>query len=149
MAIALAILDAAVHVQGPSGQRVIPWGEFFRLPGDTPEIDNTLQPDELILVIELPPSPFAGHSWYLKVRDRHSYAFALVSVAAGLEIKDGVIRRAGVGPGGSGSEALEGTRAEDSLVGQRPSPEAFPCCCGTSNGGCDASCAKRFQIRSW
>lgn len=125
MAIALAILDATVHVQGPSGQRVIPWSEFFRLPGDTPEIDNTLQPYELIRGIELPPSPFAGHSWYLKVRDRHSYAFALVSVAAGLEIKDGIIRRAGLAMGGVASKPWRVQRAEESLVGHRPSPEAF------------------------
>jgi xanthine dehydrogenase YagS FAD-binding subunit len=125
MAIALVILDAVVHVQGPSGQRAIPLSEFFRLPGDTPEIDNTLQPAELILGIELPPSNFASHSWYLKVRDRHSYAFALVSVAAGLEIKEGIIHRAGIALGGVASKPWRVHRAEESLIGQRPSPEAF------------------------
>ena len=125
MAIALAILDAVIHVQGPSGQRAIPWKDFFRLPGATPEIDNTLERHELILGIELPPSTFAGHSWYLKVRDRHSYAFALVSVAAGLEIKNGVIERAALAMGGVASRPWRVHKAEESLVGKRPSPEAF------------------------
>ena len=125
MAIALAILDAVIHVQGPSGQRAISWQNFFRLPGATPEVDNTLQRHELILGIELRPSTFAGNSWYLKVRDRHSYAFALVSVAAGLEIKQGVIERAALAMGGVASRPWRVQQAEQSLIGKPPSPEAF------------------------
>ena len=104
MAIALAILDAVVRVWGPKGKRSIPIGDFFKLPGDTPHIDNTLLTAELILGIELPPSSFASHSWYLEVRDRHSYAFALVSVAAGLVLRDGVIQSAAIALGGVASK---------------------------------------------
>ena len=75
MAVALAILDAFVHVQGAQGKRSIPLNAFFRLPEDTPQYDNTLHSAELIVGIEIPPSTFGRHSWYLKVRDRHSYAF--------------------------------------------------------------------------
>jgi xanthine dehydrogenase YagS FAD-binding subunit len=125
MAVALAILDATVHVHGPDGTRAIPIAEFFRLPGDEPERDNTLHPAELIVGIELPPSPFAEHSWYLKVRDRHSYAFALVSVAAGLHIVDGRIQAAAVGMGGVAAMPWRVAAAEASLLGQQPTEEVF------------------------
>ena len=95
------------------------------MPGDEPERDNTLHPDELIIGIELPPSPYAEHSWYLKVRDRHSYAFALVSVAAGLHIVDGTIRGAAIGMGGVAAMPWRVSEAEASLVGQQPTEAAF------------------------
>lgn len=82
LCVALAALDATVRVQGRAGERTIAFRDFHRLPGDTPERDTNLQPGELILSIDLPPSPYAAHSHYLKVRDRASYDFALVSVAA-------------------------------------------------------------------
>jgi xanthine dehydrogenase YagS FAD-binding subunit len=125
MAVALAILDASVHLRGPDGARVVPVADFFRLPGDEPERDNTLHPAELIVGIELPPSPYAEHSWYLKVRDRHSYAFALVSVAAGLHIVDGTIRAAAIGMGGVAATPWRVAEAEDALVGKQPSHHAF------------------------
>jgi xanthine dehydrogenase YagS FAD-binding subunit len=125
MAIALAILDAVVHVQGPEGKRIIPFNEFFSLPGDTPHIDNSLLPHELILGIELPPSIYAQHSWYLKVRDRHSYAFALVSVAAGLEIRDGVVASAAIAMGGVASKPWRVHAAEESLLGKQPGADSF------------------------
>ncbi len=125
MAVALAILDAIVHVRGPVGPRAVPFAEFFRLPEDQPERDNTLHPAELIVGIELPSSPFAEHSWYLKVRDRHSYAFALVSVAAGLRIVEGTIRAAAIGMGGVAAMPWRVGEAEDSLVGQQPTAEVF------------------------
>ena len=125
MAVALAILDASVHVRGPDGARTVPIAEFFRLPGDEPERDNTLHPNELIVGIELPPSPYAEHSWYLKVRDRHSYAFALVSVAAGLRIVEGTIRAAAIGMGGVAAMPWRVAEAEASLVGQQPTEAAF------------------------
>lgn len=100
MAVALAVLDAIVHVEGPHGMRTIPIDEFFALPEDTPDFDNTLLPAELIVSIELPPSPYAENSWYLKIRDRHSYAFALVSVAAGINLTDGVVTAAALALGG-------------------------------------------------
>jgi xanthine dehydrogenase YagS FAD-binding subunit len=125
MAIALAILDAVVHVKGPQGKRSVPCSEFFTLPGATPEIDNTLLPHELILGIELPPSVYAPHSWYLKVRDRHSYAFALVSVAAGLDIRYGVIASAAIAMGGVASKPWRVHDAEQSLIGKQPLFESF------------------------
>jgi xanthine dehydrogenase YagS FAD-binding subunit len=125
MAVALAILDASVHVHGPDGARLVPIVEFFRLPGDQPERDNTLRPSELIVGIELPPSAYAEHSWYLKVRDRHSYAFALVSVAAGLHIVDGTIRAAVIGMGGVAAMPWRVAEAEAGLLGQQPNQETF------------------------
>lgn len=125
MAVALAILDATVHVHGSDGPRVVAIADFFRLPGDTPHLDNVLTPADLIVGIELPPSRFAEHSWYLKVRDRHSYAFALVSVAAGLHIVDGVIRDAALALGGVAAKPWRLTDAETSLVGGAPTHDAF------------------------
>ncbi|BBZ26770.1 FAD-binding molybdopterin dehydrogenase [Mycolicibacterium madagascariense] len=125
MAVALAILDATVHVHGPDGPRTIAIGDFFRLPGDTPHLDNQLAPADLVVGIELPPSRFADRSWYLKVRDRHSYAFALVSVAAGLHVVDGVITEAALALGGVAATPWRLTDAEAILVGNRPGPEVF------------------------
>ncbi|TGB38546.1 FAD binding domain-containing protein [Mycolicibacterium peregrinum] len=125
MAVALAMLDAVVHVQNTTGRRHIPIGQFFALPGQTPEIDNTLQPHDLIVGIELPPSGFSDHCWYLKVRDRHSYAFALVSVAAGLHIEGGEITGAALALGGVAAKPWRLYEAESSLIGQRPDAHAF------------------------
>ena len=100
-------------------------GSLFSLPGDTPHIDNTLLPGELILGIEVPPSRVAEHSWYLKVRDRHSYAFALVSVAVGLEMEAGRIRSAGIALGGVASKPWRVRDAEQSLAGRPADLAAF------------------------
>src|SRR5213078_3869902 len=86
MCVALAALDAIVRVRGPKAEREIPIAEFHRSPGNTPERDTNLGPDELVIAVDLPAMPFATHSHYLKVRDRASYAFALVSVAAVLDL---------------------------------------------------------------
>ncbi|CAN5174329.1 xanthine dehydrogenase family protein subunit M [soil metagenome] len=125
MAVALVILGAAVHVHGPDGARVVPIADFFRLPGDTPHLDNVLAPADLIVGIELLPSGFARHSWYLKVRDRHSYAFALVSVAVGLKISDGVIRDAAIALGGVAARPWRVADAETTLIGSAPTEELF------------------------
>ena len=125
MAVALAILDAVVHVQNTAGRRTVPIDRFFALPGDTPHVDNALRPGDLITAIELPPSGFHDHCWYLKVRDRHSYAFALVSVAAGLHIDDGVITAAALALGGVAASPWRLHDAEAALLGQRPTAAAF------------------------
>lgn len=117
MAVALAAIGARVHVRGPDGIRTLSIDEFFALPGELPERDNTLRPAELITGIELPPSRLARHSWYLKVRDRHSYAFALVSVAAGVELVDGEIVAAAVALGGVAAKPWRVPGAEDALIG--------------------------------
>ena len=125
MAVALTILDAVVHVLGADGARRIPVHEFFRLPGGTPQIDNTLRPGELITGIELPASRFAANSWYLKVRDRQSYAFALVSVAVGLDIRDGTVAGAAIALGGVAARPWRSRAAEQVLLGQPPDPHFF------------------------
>lgn len=120
MAVALAILDAVVHVQGPDGTRTIPIADFFTLPGDSPDRENCLQTAELITAVELPPSAFAAHSCYLKLRDRHSYAFALVSAAVGVELADGVIVSAAIALGGVAPRPWRVPAAEAALIGRRP-----------------------------
>jgi xanthine dehydrogenase YagS FAD-binding subunit len=127
MCVALAALDAVVHVASVRGERTIPFADFHRLPGDAPEVDTTLAADELILRIELPPAThFAAHSAYLKVRERLSYAFALVSVAAALDIgPDGVIRAARLALGSVAHKPWRRPAAEALLVGARPGPVAF------------------------
>jgi len=127
MCVALAALDATVQVEGPQGPRSIPFAEFHRLPGDTPEIDTNLQRDELITAIDLPATAnvFADHSYYLKVRDRASYAFALVSVAAALDIRDGVIQEARVAMGGVAHKPWRATKVESTLTGQRAEESSF------------------------
>jgi xanthine dehydrogenase YagS FAD-binding subunit len=125
MNVALAALGATIHVQGPRGKRSIAFDDFHRLPGNTPQLDINLKPDELILAVELPAAKFAKHSNYLKVRDRNSYAFALVSVAAGLEIEGGTIRSAGLALGGVAHKPWRSQEAERSLIGVSPGPEAF------------------------
>lgn len=125
--IALAALDAVVQVEGPQGGRSIPFADFHRLPGETPQIDTNLKRDELITAIDLPASSsaFAGHSYYLKVRDRASYAFALVSVAAALEIEKGTIKQARVALGGVAHKPWRAREAEAILNGGRAHEQTF------------------------
>lgn len=125
MCVALAALDAVVRVEGPNGERQIPIAEFHRLPGDTPEIDTVLQHSELIVAVELPKSPFAKRSHYLKVRDRASYAFALVSVAAALDVDKGNIRAARVAMGGVAHKPWRALAAEKILVGAKANEQTF------------------------
>ncbi|MCA6109561.1 FAD binding domain-containing protein [Bradyrhizobium cenepequi] len=123
MCVALAALDATVHVTGPTGARVIPFADFHRLPGDTPHVDTNLGPDEIITAIEVPAKGFAANHSYLKIRDRMSYAFALVSVAAALELKDGTIQEARLALGGVAHKPWRDVAAEGALRG-RPAEEA-------------------------
>jgi xanthine dehydrogenase YagS FAD-binding subunit len=125
MNVALAALGATIHVQGPKGKRAIPIAEFHRLPGTTPQLDTDLKPDELITGVELPTSAFAKNSWYLKVRDRQSYAFALVSVAAGLEMDGNTIKSAGLALGGVAHKPWRSREAEQALAGAGPTRESF------------------------
>jgi xanthine dehydrogenase YagS FAD-binding subunit len=125
MNVALAALNATVHVIGPKGKRTIPFAEFHRLPGNTPQLDTNLQPGELITAVELPAPKFTRHSYYLKVRDRKSYAFALVSVAAGLEISGNTIQSAGLALGGVAHKPWRSLEAERFLVGAIASPDVF------------------------
>jgi xanthine dehydrogenase YagS FAD-binding subunit len=125
MAVALAALNATVHVSGPKGDRIIPILEFHRLPGDLPQKDNTLDRDELILAVEIPDNGFENNVHYLKVRDRTSYAFALVSVAAALHIKSGIIQDVRLAMGGVAHKPWRLTEAENFLKGKAVSEAAF------------------------
>ncbi|OLE50869.1 MAG: molybdopterin dehydrogenase [Acidobacteria bacterium 13_1_20CM_3_53_8] len=125
MCVALAALDATVHVTGTGVERTIPIVEFHRLPEDTPQIDTNLQPDELITSVELPALPFARNSMYRKVRDRASYAFALVSVAAALEVEDGTIKNVRLALGGVAHKPWRATEAEKVLTGAKADEEIF------------------------
>jgi xanthine dehydrogenase YagS FAD-binding subunit len=126
MAVALSALDAMVQVRGPEGVRTIPIGELHRLPGDAPHVDTVLSPGELITAVDLPAMPFARRSRYVKVRDRWSYAFALVSVAAAVDVNDdGVIRDARLALGGVAAKPWRVPAAERALVGQPAGEDAY------------------------
>ncbi len=126
MCVALAALDATVHVQSTRGARTIAFADFHRLPGDEPQRDSTLAPDELITHIELPARGYARHSTYLKIRERASYAFALVSVAAAFELDEaGRMRHARLALGGVARKPWRDLEAEALLEGQAPEAQVF------------------------
>ncbi|MCP3709641.1 xanthine dehydrogenase family protein subunit M [Paraburkholderia sp. CNPSo 3274] len=118
MSVALAALDATVQVSGPRGARSIPFASFHRLPGDRPDLDTTLQSGELITSVDLPPPLFSEHAHYLKVRDRASYAFALVSVASALQLDGHRIRTARIALGGVAHRPWRASVAEQHLAGK-------------------------------
>ncbi|MEQ3549188.1 xanthine dehydrogenase family protein subunit M [Pseudonocardia nematodicida] len=126
MAVALAALDARVRVLGPDGERVLPLAELYRLPGDDPTRDTVLAHGELITAVDLPASPIAARSVYRKVRDRASYAFALVSVAAALEVAaDGTVADVRIALGGVAHTPWRASRAEEALRGRPATAESF------------------------
>jgi xanthine dehydrogenase YagS FAD-binding subunit len=125
MAVALVAVDAAVHVRGPRGPRIIPLAAFHRLPGDEPQRDTVLEHGELITAVELPPLSFSARSGYRKVRDRASYAFALVSVAASIDARDGVVRDVRIALGGVAHVPWRARTAEGALRGQPATEAAF------------------------
>lgn len=125
MCVALAALNATVQVTGPDGDRTIAFADYHRLPGDEPWQDNTLKPGELVTAIDLPAEDFTANYTYLKLRDRLSYAFALVSVAVALKVEDGAIVEARVALGGVAHKPWRSAEAEAALVGQAPGVAAF------------------------
>jgi xanthine dehydrogenase YagS FAD-binding subunit len=125
MCVALAALDAVVHTRSGSRARAIPIGEFHTLPGDQPEVENVLEQGELVTHIDLPTSPFASHSRYVKVRDRAAFAFALASAAVGLDVANGRIRAARIALGGVATRPWRSPEAEKELVGQVPGRATF------------------------
>ena len=125
MCVALAILEAVVHVEGPQGARDISFAQFHRLPGDEPHRDNTMHDGELITAISLPPSDFGRHHTYLKARDRLSYAFALVSVAAMLKIDGGQVREVRVALGGVAHKPWRDPQTEAALIGRAADADSF------------------------
>jgi xanthine dehydrogenase YagS FAD-binding subunit len=125
MCVALAALEATVHVAGTKGERMIAFEEFHRLPGDTPQLDTNLHPNEIVTAIELPAQGFAKNYSYLKIRDRLSYAFALVSVAAAMELEGGTIKEARLALGGVAHKPWRDAAAEAALRGQPANETAF------------------------
>jgi xanthine dehydrogenase YagS FAD-binding subunit len=130
VAVALVAMDAVVHTRGPGGERAIPIDEFFLLPGDTPEREHPLEHGELIVAIEVPATPVARRSVYLKFRDRESYEFALVSVAAAVRTEDGAIADVRLALGGVGTKPWRARRAERSLLGQPAGAASFAAAAG-------------------
>lgn len=125
MCVALAALEAKVHILGTGGARVVPFADYHRLPGDEPWRDNHLEPGDLVTSIELPAEDFSRNYTYLKLRDRLSYAFALVSVAVAMRLEDGIISQARVALGGVAHKPWRIPEVEATLAGQLPSQEAF------------------------
>ena len=125
MCVALAALDAMVHVAGPAGARAIAFSDFHRLPENAPQRDTNLQPNEIVTAVELPAQGFVANYTYLKIRDRLSYAFALVSVAAALELEGDAIKEARLALGGVAHRPWRDPSAEAALHGQAPNPATF------------------------
>ena len=125
MSVALAALDATVHLQGTNGTRTVPISEFHLLPETNPDVETVLQPNELITAVELPPLSWAKRSHYLKVRDRTSYAFALVSVAAALNLEGDTIKDARIACGGIGTKPWRASEVESALIGQRANTQTY------------------------
>jgi xanthine dehydrogenase YagS FAD-binding subunit len=147
MCVALAALEATIRVRGPKGERTIPFHDFHRLPGDTPQIETDLRPDELILSVDLPRSPYAKHWHYIKARDRASYAFALVSAAVALDLDGDTIRSARLALGGVALKPWRSERAEQSLAGKSISRENFQAAADLALEGAKAYQYNGFKVR--
>ena len=145
-AVALLAVDAVVHVRGAAGLRTVPIADFHVLPGDRPSKETVLEHGDLIEAIELPASPHARNSTYVKVRDRASYEFALVSVAAALEIAGGVIRTARVALGGVAPKPWRAHNAELALIGKAPSSTAFDAAARAATTGMHGYGKNDFKI---
>jgi xanthine dehydrogenase YagS FAD-binding subunit len=148
MSVALTALDAIVRVKGPGGDREIKFQDFHRLPGDEPQLDNTLMKGELITAVDLPPAIFTKHVHYLKVRDRSSYAFALVSVAAALDLgSDNTIRDVRLAMGGVAHKPWRLPAAEDFLKGKLPTEDNFRQAAQIAMQGAKAYQYNQFKLK--
>jgi len=125
MGVAMAALEATIHVQGPAGARAIPFGEFHLLPGNTPDRENVLEPGDLVTHVTLPPPAAGSKQYYLKLRDRASYEFALASAAVILSVVGGQVTRARIALGGVGTRPWRSPEAEAVLVGRPAAPDEF------------------------
>jgi xanthine dehydrogenase YagS FAD-binding subunit len=144
--VALAALEARVNVVGPRGERGIPMAEFHRLPGDTPQRDATLDDNELIVSVDLPAWRFGNHYSYLKIRDRLSYAFALVSVAAALELEGDTIVSARIALGGVAHKPWRVPEAEALLAGKAADAAQFALAAERLLQGAQGLEGNRFKI---
>lgn len=146
MCVALAALGAVVKVRGRRGERTIQFTDFHRLPGSSPHVDTNLRPDELILSIILPRSPYAEHSTYVKVRDRQSYAFALVSAAAALELDGSTIRSARLALGGVAHKPWRSEKAESLLAGKPAIQASYEAAAEQALGGAKTYEHNTFKV---
>ncbi len=147
MCIALVALDANVIAEGPKGIRKIKFQDFHRLPGEAPEKDNTLQKDELIVAVEIPDSPFKKHVHYLKIRDRTSYAFALVSVAAALQLEGNTIKNARLAMGGVAHKPWRLSAAEKALIGKPANEATFAAAASIGMDGAKGFKYNQFKVQ--
>jgi xanthine dehydrogenase YagS FAD-binding subunit len=146
LAVALVALDAEMRVRGPDGERSFPVDELYRLPGETPEREHTLRPGELIVEVRVPGGPYARRARYLKVRDRASYEFALVSTAAALDIEGGVIREARLAAGGVATKPWRLAACEAALVGKAPQRSAFEAAAQLALEGARPLSGNRYKL---
>ncbi|MDQ2742503.1 MAG: xanthine dehydrogenase family protein subunit M [Chloroflexota bacterium] len=146
MAVAMIALDAVVRVHGASGERTIPLAGFYRLPGDEPQRDTVLEHGDLITAIDLPPLAFATRSHYRKVRDRASYAFALVSVAAAIDVAGGEVRDVRIAFGGVAPAPWRATRAEAALRGALATEDEFRRAADAELGGAQPLRDNAFKV---
>ncbi len=153
MNVALAVLDAGIYTRGPGGERSIAIAEFHTPPGQHPQVETVLGPGELIVGVNLPPTPFAAHSAYVKVRDRAAFAFALASAAAALELdgdsKTGArrIHQARVAVGGASTTPLRCRDTENALAGQAPSRALFESAAALAVAGARTTADNAFKVK--
>ena len=146
VAVAFVALDATMKVRGPQGERTFPVEELFRLPGDTPHLEHTLLPGELILEVRVPGGAYARSARYLKVRDRASYEFALVSTAAALTLEEGVIRQARLAAGGVGTRPWRLRACEGALIGRKADRESFAAAAALATEGARPLAHNHYKV---
>jgi xanthine dehydrogenase YagS FAD-binding subunit len=146
LAVALVAFDAKIRVASPSGERIINVEHFYTLPGETPHVENVLGPGELIVSVDVPAGPHAMRSTYLKVRDRQSYEFALVSAAVALVTEHGLVREARVAVGGVATEPWRLRDVEQALVGTAPNRENFAAAARLATHGAEPLAQNAFKV---
>ena len=146
LAVALVALDGVVVLRGPDGERRLPVEDLYRLPAATPHLEHALEPGELIIAVEVPHGAYAAGARYLKVRDRASYEFALVSVAAALEIEDGTVRAARLAAGGVATKPWRLRACEDALVGQPAGRSAWEAAAALATAGARPLSGNHFKV---
>ena len=146
MCVALAALDATVHVSGPRGNRTIAFADFHLVPGDRPQRETALDTGELITAVDIPPLPFATRSAYVKVRDRASYAFALASAAVALDVRDGIVREARIALGGVATKPWRARDAERLLAGRTADRGSFRAAADAALAGAVPRAHNGFKI---
>jgi xanthine dehydrogenase YagS FAD-binding subunit len=146
MCVAMAALEAVIHVEGPKGKRTMAFRDLHRLPGTEPQLDTTLDREDLITAVDLPAGEWHKRSHYLKVRDRASYAFALVSAATVLELENGLIKSVRVALGGVAHKPWRADQAEQMLIGKKPDEATFKAAAATELESAKAHKHNGFKI---